>query len=233
MGRYLLPSVPSASDFVLYPWLFSVRLAASPADAARSLENPPWLSAHPEMALAVSRFPDVNLVDVVPPVSFGFLGRSLVSERARIRRFAVYDPALAFQVLKSHQTRDLDRALTLAEKLRRIRPSAYSNALLAETYRLMGRTETLSGFIGSLPERRRVLPPIALVVALSARDRGDEATARLALGAAKQGYPLPALDRALSAPLSEWPSDLASFLERSGSSAAPSLPGGGAGDRDP
>ena len=232
MGRYLLPTVPSASDFVLYPWLFSVRLAASPAAAARALENPPWLSARPDMTLVVTPFPEVNLDDVAPAFIVGFLGRSLVSGRRLSRRFACYDPALAFQVLKSQQTRDLERALALAEKLRRIRPGAYPNALLAETYRLMGRPETLSSFIGSLPDRRRALPPVALVVALAARDRGDEETARLALGKAREGYPLPALDRALAAPLSEWPLDLASFLATAGSGPGSGLPRGGEGFRD-
>jgi hypothetical protein len=112
------------------------------------------------------------------------------------------------QVSRAVDTGRLDRALDLSEGLFRINPAPYPAALYAESLRLAGRRELLSAFVRSLPRAFFSSPRMAVVMALEARDRDDEAQARRLLQSALAAHPRPPVRRALESPMSTWPSDL-------------------------
>jgi hypothetical protein len=126
-------------------------------------------------------------------------------------QFAVYDAALADQVLRAQQLREVDRALSLAEKLEALVPSGYADALLLESYRLLKRKDAAIDWLTHLPLERRQHPAINVVLALWDRDDGKEEEARALLESSAPSYPGSAVRTALTLPLAAWPPDFASM----------------------
>lgn len=187
----VLAAVPSASPFIVLPWFFRAAHAEPAARAAR-LNHPPWLSAHPD-------------IRPTPPMS--------EQEAAIVARptFAVYDAALVDQILRAQQLRHGDRALELSRKFERLAPSGLADALLLESFRLLGRKEDAIEWLTHLPIERRQHPAINVVLALWDRDDGKEQEARALLGSSAPNYPGGVIERAVRAPLSAWPADFASM----------------------
>ena len=82
-----------------------------------------------------------------------------------------------------------------------------------ENFRLARRQAEAARYLQSLPIERRRNPPINLVLALFERDDQREPSARAFLQSVAGAFPDSPVQRALSAPLSEWPSDFASMTE--------------------
>ena len=224
-GAFVVQEVPSASDFVVYPWFLGVRAEGSPAEVARRLGRPPWSASRPELIPETVPFP-VSLARIVaPPLGFGFLGRSALGG-ADPARGEAYTQALSIQVLRALQQRKLDRALDLAQRLYRISPRGEPAALVAETYRLLGQHETLRAYLDSLPRAVRSTPPIFAVLALAARDVGEEAAARAYMERAAPGVGTPAAIEAASQPVSSWPKDYSGLISREAPGVTPALPTG-------
>lgn len=215
-GRFLIPGAqviheePLASDLVTHAWMIRVRLAPDEAGRARRLDAVPWLSRRPDLVSLYSPYPRSVAAALAPPFSVGFLGRSLLGGTDPARGDA-YTRALGDQVLRALQQRRLDRALRLGELLLELRPRPDSAAIVAETYRLLGRHETLRAFLDALPRELRGSPHVLAVVALAARDVGEVDAARAYLEQAAV-LDRPAIRAALKRPVAEWPRDFVSLL---------------------
>jgi hypothetical protein len=189
----VLARTAAASPFRLLPWFFAASRGGGAALAAE-LNAPPWAAAHPEIR------PE-------PP-----LGPEQAAALAS-PAFAVYDAALADQVLRAQQLRRPDAALALARKLEDLAPGGFADALLLECYRLLGRKADAIAWLQGLSLDRRQHPAINVVLALWDRDEGKEQEARALLQSSAGAYRGTPLNRAVNAPLAEWPPDLASMTE--------------------
>jgi hypothetical protein len=196
-GRVVIPpdqvlaAVPSASPFILLPWFFAAT-HSDPQTMTARLNAPPWIDVRPDIRPA-------------PPLS--------AEDAATIAHptFAVYDAALVDQILRAQQLRQRDRALELSRKLEALAPSGFADALLLESYRLLGRKADAIDWLTNLPIERREHPAINVVLALWDRDDGKEEEARALLQSSAPSYPGAPVQRALERPLSAWPSDFAAM----------------------
>lgn len=209
-GVFVVHEVPLAADHVTHAWLLWVRSGGDAPARARRLERPPWAGTRPDLFSAVAPFDPRLTAAIAPPLGGTFLGRSFLAGPDPTRGEA-YVQALANQVLRAQQLRKLDRALALGNRLHDLDPRAESAALVAETYRLLGRHETLRAFLDSLPRDVRGTPPVFAVLALAARDVGEEDAARAYLERAA-GLGVPAVREALAKDPADWPADFISFV---------------------
>jgi hypothetical protein len=201
---------PLASDLVTHAWMLWVRFAPDEVGRARRLDAVPWLSRRPDLVSLYSPYPRSVAAALALPPSIGFLGRSLLRGGDPGRGDA-YTRALGDQVMRALQQRRLDRALRLGELLFELRPRPDSAAIVAETYRLLGRHETLRAFLDALPRELRGSPHVLAVVALAARDVGELDAARAYMERAAV-LDKPAIRSALGRPVAEWPLDFVSLL---------------------
>jgi hypothetical protein len=125
----------------------------------------------------------------------------------------VYDAGLTDQVLRAQHVRDLALADQLTRKLLSLAPDGFADALMMETFRLEKREQEAVTYLTGLPVERRRHPAINVVLALWERDRGSEPTARAFLGSSAGAFANSPVQRAVIAPLSEWPSDFATMTE--------------------
>ena len=207
----VLAIVPAASPHLLYPWYFAASAAGSPAAVAARLQRPPWYESHPELGPRLVPFPPELASIVAPPPRWNVLGRSLFNGVSDPASGSVYLASLTEQVLRAHETGHLDRALALAEKLVRLWPGEMSDALLLESFRLLGRTEIAETVFRSLPRNRAESPPVLTVVALLARDLGDAPLAARIGVAAAPYFPGSPLARHADAP-GAWPPTYAALV---------------------
>lgn len=221
-GVFVVHEVPLASDHVTHAWLLGVRAGGGAAARARGLEHPPWERTRPDLRSVAAPFGPRLAAVLAPPPGVGFLGRSFLGGPDPVRGEA-YVLALANQVLRAQQQRRLERALALGERLFALNPRGESAALVAETYRLLGRHETLRAFLDSLPRDVRGSPPVFTVLALAARDVGEGAAARAYLERAA-GLGTPAMQEALSRDPSAWPADFVAFVSDERVSTEAALP---------
>ncbi|MEO6323551.1 MAG: hypothetical protein ABIT01_13060 [Thermoanaerobaculia bacterium] len=219
-----------------HAFLLSSRLAASDREElARRLSLPPWLAKRPDV-VPRRNAPRGTLFgiledDLTAPFRWPFLGRVAITPLAerRLEYVGAWDNALRDQVLR---LLDLSRprdAVVLARRYDDLSRSGYAAALLAESLRASGQREDLAAFLSSLSDERRRSPFVAAVEALSARDQGDDVTARQRLAYAQRLLGQPALARLLQSPLASWPTGFRQltasllapprFLEQPGRSA--------------
>ena len=112
------------------------------------------------------------------------------------------------QELRAQDMLRPDRAIEFGEELYRRVPSPQTITALAEAYRLAGKRETLYDFVRSLPPAQRSAPDFGMVLALAARDTGNERLAREILGQVLRAGARPEYARLESLPLAEWPATL-------------------------
>ncbi len=228
----ILAKVPAAAGHVVYPWFFALGFERHTQSLCRKLESPPWISSRPDLGPRLNPVPPEVAREFVRPVRWNFLGRSFLEapERSLHRNGPVYIEALADQVRRAHRTGRLERGLELSEKLAEVSGTIGDEPLLAESLRLLHRSETLQDLLARGGSRRGYVKPGTVVVAaLFARDRGDEATARrlLSLAASSGEFAGTPLEEALAAPLAAWPADLhamTSVSSRPADELRPALP---------
>lgn len=225
-GAFLVYEVPLAADHVTHAWLLWVRSASEVRERAARLARAPWASSRPDLVSVAAPFSREFVATNAPPLGLGFVGRSLLGGPSPLKGKA-YALALQNQVLRAQQQRKPDRALDLAARLFAIDPGPDTAALVAESYRLLGRHETLRAFLDSLRREVRGTPPVFAVLALAARDAGENAAARAYLERAAAAG-MPALRDALAKDPSEWPPDFASFVSNERLTYEAGLPGLGA-----
>ncbi|MEO8585648.1 MAG: hypothetical protein ABI584_05775, partial [Acidobacteriota bacterium] len=112
------------------------------------------------------------------------------------------------QALRAQDMGRGDRAVRFGEELYGRVPSPQTAAALAEGYRLAGRREALRDFVTSLPPAQRSAPDFGIVLALAARDAGNERLAREILGQVLAVSPRREYGRLSTARLAEWPATL-------------------------
>lgn len=201
----LLATIPSAAPHLQLAWQWRASFAESSAGTARRLASPPWLAQRPDLGPRLAPLPLELAAVFAPPPRWNFLGRSLLGNGSDPVVMPVWAEAMADQVLRGQETSKLDRALKLAEQLSQTSPGPAADALLLESLRLLGRLQTAQSTYASLPPSRRSSPEVLVVLALAARDRGDEEAARQALAAAAPAFPgMPPARVAAEAP-SSWP----------------------------
>jgi MFS family permease len=242
-GVYRLPRpVPAASDpafspLRLHPFLLRARLPdVGEEDRRRILLAAPWHGADPDAvpdlpapsSILTTRTPLLNYL--ISRFRWPHLFMSFT--RPRGERPGTYSPTfyagLADQALRNLDVGRPDRAARIADTLFGLLPSGYVAALRLEGLRLSGQDEAARAFEASLPERVLRAPPVVLVRALRARDRGQDDLASSLLGEAARGIRTRAILEALRLPPSRWPrgfrelsSEIADGGEDPGAAARP------------
>lgn len=220
----VLAKVPAAAPHVVYPWYLAASLAGTPEAVAVRLARPPWYGRRPDLGPRLVPFPPELAEVLAPPPRIGFLGRSLFRGAADPACGSVYLRELAGQVLRAHESGRFERGLALAERLAALESGEESDALLAESLRLLGRRDTATAYLAGLPAERAGSPPVVAVRALLARDRGRADLAARLGEAAAAWFPATPLAAAPRDP-SAWPATYAAFTRREEARVTPALPG--------
>lgn len=190
-------------------WLLKTRLAGG--DVSAALAHPPWRTDVPgqEVAAPPERvIPASALVFLTSSFRWPHLGMSLTRRADQPDTVLAFIDCLYDQALRAQDMRRADRAIEFSEELHRRVPSPQTVTTLAEAYRLAGRRETFQDFVRSLPPALRSAPDFGMVLALAARDSGNEALARQILGQVLRAGARPEYARLTSLPLAEWPATL-------------------------
>lgn len=199
-----LEKEPAANPWSVYSWFWRTSHLEGQA-LADALGRPPWLVALPSLVPSHNWSPEAAR-QVAPLPRIGFLGRSLTGTGGPYA--AVYLDALLDQVIRANQQGKIDRALELSAKRLHLRIDGATAAWRLESLRRGGRGTEAESLLRSLPEDVRRQPEINVVLALFDREFGEERRARALLGSVADAFPDAPLQRALSAPLAEWPATL-------------------------
>jgi hypothetical protein len=205
----ILATVPSASPFLVLPWFFEAS-RGDPRTIAARLGSPPWIGARPDIRPSPP-LSEQEIAAIAPQRGWKFWGRGFAPASPDHMPFAVYDEGLADQVLRAQELRERDAALRMAEKLITLAPSGYADALLLESYRLLGQKRDAIDWLTKQSRERRQHPAINVVLALWDRDEGKDGEARALLRSSAPSYPQTPVQIALTAPLAQWPSDFATM----------------------
>ena len=149
--------------------------------------------------------PSTALVFLSSPFRWPHLGMSVTRGSGQLDTVLSYVDCVFDQALRGQDLRDGERAVEFAEKVYRMVPGARSAQTLAEAYRLANRREQLGQFVVSLPRELKKAPEFGVVLALAARDMGDEEKARGNLAAVLRASPRPEYRRLEGLPVSGWP----------------------------
>ncbi|MCM3875455.1 MAG: hypothetical protein NEA02_03450 [Thermoanaerobaculia bacterium] len=190
-------------------WLLARRFAGG--DVLGALKTPPWRTDRPgfEMAVPPERaIPPSALVFLTSPFRWPHLGMSLTRSAGQTDTVLAFVDCLYDQTLRAQDMGRGDRAVAFAEELYRRVPSRQTAATLAEAYRMAGRRETLADFVASLRPDQKASPDFGMVLALAARDAGNEARARQVLGQVLSVSPRREYVRLSGSPMSDWPPTL-------------------------
>lgn len=190
-------------------WLLARRLAGG--DVLAALKTPPWRTDRPGLEMAVppeQAIPPSALVFLTSPFRWPHLGMSLTRRADQPDTVLAFIDCLYDQALRAQDMRRADRAIEFSEELYRRVPSPQTVTALAEAYRLAGKRETFVDFVRSLPPAQRSAPDFGIVLALAARDSGNETLAREILGQVLRAGARPEYARLASLPLAEWPATL-------------------------
>jgi hypothetical protein len=200
----MLDREPAANPWRLYLWFWLANALDGQALVDR-LAEPPWIEARPDLVPSPAWSPDLAR-QVAPPRQLGFLGRSLTSTGGPYA--TVYLDALLDQVVRANQQDRIDRALELSQRRLRLAADGEAAAWRLESLRRAGRAVEAERTLRSLPAATRQEPGINVVLALFDREAGNEDRARALLRSVASRFPGAAIQAAVTAPLSAWPSTL-------------------------
>ena len=96
----------------------------------------------------------------------------------------------------------------LSERRLALQSDGEAAAWRLESLRRAGHATEAEALLRSLPEAVRIHPLVNVVLALFDRDGGEEGRARALLASVAGSLRDTAVQRALTAPLADWPSDL-------------------------
>jgi len=210
------------SPIRLHAFFLRARLATSRTEIDRRLATPPWAEARPGAVAALGRVPGF----LREPFRWPHLGSTWTAAGRREGRAAWYQAMVA----QAYRALDLGlhaRALSITAELHALDATGFSAALRAEALRAAGDMDGLEAFRNGLPAAQRDTLAMGIVSALSARDRGDEPTARSILARVAERAPREPIRKALERPLAEWPSGLRGMLAEPRAGRTLALPGAG------
>jgi len=191
------------------PWLLLQRLRGG--DILGRLESPPWDTTRPGLGVwkrPEQAIPAANLAHLTRPFAWPHVGMSLFRKKSDVYWALAWVEGILDQALRAQDMRRGDRAVDFGERLFQVLPNPQSAVVLAESYRIAGRRETLQAFARKIEARRPVDPRLGIVLALFARDVGDEAAAHELVAGVAKADPRPEYFRLLDSPLSAWPATL-------------------------
>ena len=194
------------SPIRLHAFLLAKRLAGG--DVLAAIRKPPWRTdvSGQEIATPIERaFPASALVFVSSSFRWPHFGMSLTRGAGQVDTVLSYVDCVFDQALRGQDLKDGERAVEFAEKVYGMVPGPQSAQTLAEAYRLANRRTQLGEFVMSLPREMKKTPEFGVVLALAARDLGDEERARTNLAAVLRVAPRPEYQRLAALPVSEWP----------------------------
>jgi hypothetical protein len=191
------------------PWLLLQRLRGG--DVLGRLEVPPWDTNRPGLAVwkrPEEAIPAANLAHLTRPFAWPHVGMSLFREKSDVYWALAWVEGILDQALRAQDMHRGSRAVDFGERLFEILPNPQSAVVLAESYRIAGRREALRAFAKSIEARRPVDPRFGIVLALFARDLGDETAARALVARVVSVDPRPETRRLLEVPVAAWPATL-------------------------
>ncbi len=200
---------PALSPLRVAPWLLAQRLRGG--DVLGRLESPPWETTRPGLGVwkrPEQAIPAANLAHLTRPFAWPHVGMSLFRKKSDVYWALAWVEGILDQALRAQDMHRPDRAVDFGERLFEILPNPQSAVVLAESYRIAGRRETLQAFARKIEARRPVDPHFGIVLALFARDLGDEAAARELVARVARADPRPEVRRLLETPLADWPATL-------------------------
>jgi hypothetical protein len=203
----VLEITPRASPFLVFPWFARATNRETPEQRARLLGSPPWLQSRPDISCTEAATIDFER-RLRKRREWPIWGRGFWPDPDAPGFPGVYDEGLLDQVIRAQQLGRAEMALTLARKLGQLAPSGEANARILESLRMLQRRSEAVEYLNALSPERRSEPSINVVLALFERDAGNDQLARGLLGSVVQNFRGTPAERAIDAPLSEWPRDL-------------------------
>ncbi len=208
-NQFWVAEVAPLSPLRVGPWLLVSRLRGG--DVLARLRTPPWPADRPELHVESpleTTLPADQLAHFTRPFAWPHLGMSFFRRRSDVAWGAAYPEGILDQALRAQDMKRADRAVDFAERLWRLLPNPETAVVLAESYRIAGRPEALAELAGRVRARRPVDSRFPLVLALSARDSGDAASASSLVEASLAIEERPAVRKLLEIPAGEWPATL-------------------------
>lgn len=208
-NQFWVAEVPALSSLRVAPWLLVNRLRGG--DVLSRLRTPPWTADRPELRMETpleTALPADQLAHFTRPFAWPHLGMSFFRRKSDVSWGAAWTEGILDQALRAQDMRRTDRAVDFAERLWRNLPNPQTAVVLAESYRIAGRREALEDLAAWVRARRNVDSRFPLVLALSARDGGDVASARSLVEASLAIEERPAVRMLLETPPAEWPATL-------------------------
>lgn len=187
-------------------------LARNPVEA---ISRPPWATTVPgqEVALSPARaIPESALVFFRAGFRWPHLGMSLSPPAGENDTALTYIDCLYDQALRAQDMRRADRAVRFAFELYRRVPGPQSAVAYMEGLRLEGSHDELAAFAKDLPPEWTASSELGMVLALSARDRGENEKAGKYLTRITSSDPRPAFKKLSGRPPTEWPPTLREIL---------------------
>jgi hypothetical protein len=209
-GRaFLYPQYFASSQAALAPIPLAARLLAARIRGAgpEGLDAALWKGEPAPGADLAAALPASNLVHLTAPFRWPHLGMSLSRKKSEADWSLAYVEALLDQANRAQDMGRADRAVDFGERLFTALPNPQSATVLAESYRIARRPESLASFAETI-RRRGMEPDFVIVLALAGRDAGNapRAAALMAEAAGRGGRPdLRALAETLPA---TWPATL-------------------------
>jgi hypothetical protein len=197
---------PAFSPIRLDAWLLRKRLAGG--DVLAALRTPPWRTDVPgqEAAAPLDRvMPTSALVFHATPFRWPHLGMSMTRKSEQLDTVLAYVDSVYDQALRGQDLKDGERAVQFAERAYELLPGPQSAQTLAEAFRIANRRRQFSDFVTPLPREWKKAPEFGIVLALFARDVGDEEKARSNLSGVVRVAPRPEYKRLEALPVREWP----------------------------
>ena len=194
-------------------WLLGRRLLGG--DLKKAIATPPWRSDVPGQKVAYrpeEAIPGSALVFLTTPFRWPHLGMSMTRDPKATDTVLSYVDCVYDQALRGQDLRDGERSVRFAERLKSLVPGPQALVALAEGLRISGRHEDFIRLVRETPREQKSLAEFGIVLALFARDTGDEGNARRVLEMVLRAAPRPEFQALAARPLSEWPPTLREVL---------------------
>jgi hypothetical protein len=203
----ILEAVPRASPFLVFPWFIRATSQDTEEQRSQLLSAPPWIQSRPDIGCTNATTGDAARRLRRRP-GWSFWGRGFWPDADAPGFPGVYDEGLLDQVVRAQQLGRPNVALSLSRKLAQLAPSGEADARVLESLRMLERRTEAVDYLSGISRERRSEPLINVVLALFERDAGNEQMARSLLGSVAQFLPNTPAERAVTAPLRDWPRDL-------------------------